>query len=319
MGFTVKRAGAQTTVQDGGRRGYQKYGIAVAGVMDGVSAAIANFLVGNAADAPLLECMAAGPSLHFETETVLAVTGADMQPQLDGRRVENYASLRVPAGSELSFAGLNSGMFAYIAFAGGLDVPQVLGSAATHQYSHTGGLEGRALRTGDRLAVCGEERKVYGRPVALHMKPRWEKQVCLSVVEDRHAGMFTEAGLHTFYSSTYAVSPSSNRMGYRLDGAAIEHRGAADIITDGVVFGSVQVPASGTPIVMMADRQTTGGYSRIANVVSCDLPRLAQAGIGAQVRFRKVSVQEAQAACRDMRSELSEVRAHIEALRWQWQ
>lgn len=295
----VVDGGLLTTVQDLGRFGHRRHGVAWAGAMDAPALRAANLLVGNAAGAAALECAVAGPVLRFLTPLRLAVTGADLGPVLHR---EDLGPWPVPRGSavlarpgnRLSFTGRRAGCRAYVALAGGIEVPVALGSRATDLGAGFGGLEGRALRAGDRLAV-GAARGEVAR-VALPPLPD-AGPLTLRVVlgpQDDHMGAGSVA---RFLSGEYAVTAASDRVGYRLRGPRLDHASSGEIASDGMVPGSVQVPPDGQPIVTMADGPTTGGYPKVATVVAADLPLLAQLlpGEGA-LRFTAVSVADAKGA-----------------------
>ncbi|QDA31441.1 biotin-dependent carboxyltransferase [Thermococcus indicus] len=279
------------TVQDSGRRGYRKLGVPVSGFMDDYSARIANYLVGNPGDAPLLEFLLAGPTIRFNASCVFAVAG-DVEVKLNGAPIEPWMSHWAKRGDVLEVGTLESGLYGYIAFAGGIKCEPLLGNCSTYPRA---GL-GRPLKAGDNLnlgyvVLTGKD----GRYLPPELRPDYsskEKTVC--VVLGPNIDHFTEEGIETFLSESYTVTSESDRMGYRLDGKAIEHseRGA-DIVTEPLLPGTVQVPASGKPIVMMRDAQTTGGYAKIAVVAAADLPIVAQSRPGERLRFRAISVDEA--------------------------
>ncbi len=296
MGILVKNGGLLTTVQDFGREGYQEFGVSVAGVMDKGSTAIANILVGNPVSEGVLEMMFMGPQLEFTSDNMIAVTGGDLRPQINGKDMAMYQAVLVKKGDILSFLGMRTGLRGYIAFAGGLDIPLVMGSKSTHMKSTLGGYEGRKLQTGDKIEFTAPKTTLPNI-----WKRRYQAgavgagQITLRVVMGPQDDAFTEAGVHTFLNSVYSLSNEADRMGCRLEGDVIEHKNGGDIITDGIAFGAVQVPSHGKPIVMMADRQTTGGYTKIANVISVDLPLMAQSKPGTKITFKEVSIGEAQA------------------------
>ena len=294
MGIRVLNPGILTTVQDLGRYGYQQFGIPCSGVMDQKSFQNANYLVGNQNGEAVLEFTLFGGSYLFESDTIIALTGADMSPKLDGAAVPMNRPVEVKCGMQLSLGFAVSGCRTYLAAAGGIDVPVVLGSRSTSLKCKIGGLAGRALAAGDVLPL-----KENAVPFEMISGRRTAEMICsdsitVRVVEGPQADHFTEEGKKTFYSSAYTVSDLSDRMGCRLDGPVIESIDGTDIISDGIAFGSVQVTSSGMPIVLLADRQTTGGYAKIANVCSADLPLLAQARPGNTVRFTRISIEEAQ-------------------------
>lgn len=292
MAVKITMTGAFTTVQDAGRYGYQCYGIGPSGVMDEKAYADANYLVGNVNKEAVLETTLYGGEMEIREDTVLAVTGADMEPKRNGEPIPMNEPVRMKAGDTLSLGAVREGCRTYIAFAGGIDVPVVMGSRSTSIRYKLGGYEGRALKAGDELPLgrgrSFEEvkgRKTEGR--------RFPSEICIRVIPGPQDDYFTEKGKATFYSAIYTVSEQSDRMGCRLDGPGIESREGTDIVSDAIPCGSVQVPADGRPIVLMADRQTTGGYAKVATVCAFDIPRLAQGKPGDRVRFTAVSRAEA--------------------------
>jgi KipI family sensor histidine kinase inhibitor len=295
----VLDGGLLTTIQDAGRFGYRRLGVTQGGPMDAAAHRAANRLVGNPEGAAALECTIAGPSLRFAVTAAFAITGADLGAFLERAdkgdwEVPLSMSVLARAGNVLTFRGRRAGCRAYIAFAGGIDVPPVLGSRATDLTAGLGGLEGRGLRAGDRLALCPGAR-VSIPSSSRTPPPAPSEAVTVRVVLGPQADLFTPDALSRFLSEAYSVTPVSDRVGCRLSGSPLRHAGAAEIVTDGMVFGSVQVPPDGQPIVMMADAPTTGGYPKIATVVAADLPLAAQLVPGAgRLSFRAVSVDEGQ-------------------------
>lgn len=305
MSIEVLHPGLLTTVQDLGRTGYQRFGVSVSGAVDPRSAAVANILAGNPDGEAVLECTVLGPQLRFDAPAVIAVTGADLGPTLDGVPVENYRALRVQAGQTLRFTGPKCGCRAYLAVSGGLDVPEVMGSRSTYMKAKIGGWHGRKLEKGDVLPLRApgtEPKALENRALAPEFRGRSE--YTLRVVMGPQDNAFTPGGVSAFLSGVYTVTPEFDRMGCRMEGPEIEHNGSADILSDGIAFGAVQVPDSGQPIVMLADRQTTGGYTKIANVISADFRLLGQLKSGDRVRFEKVSLAAAQEALLAQRASL---------------
>lgn len=305
MSIEVLHPGLLTTVQDLGRTGYQRFGVSVSGAVDPRSAAVANILAGNPDGEAVLECTVLGPQLRFDAPAVIAVTGADLGPTLDGIPVENYRALRVQAGQTLRFTGPKCGCRAYLAVSGGLDVPEVMGSRSTYMKAKIGGWHGRKLEKGDVLPLRApgtEPKALENRALAPEFRGRSE--YTLRVVMGPQDDAFTPGGVSAFLSGVYTVTPEFDRMGCRMEGPEIEHAGSADILSDGIAFGAVQVPDSGQPIVMLADRQTTGGYTKIANVISADFRILGQLKSGDRVRFEKVSLAAAQEALLAQRASL---------------
>jgi antagonist of KipI len=268
----VIKPGMLTTVQDAGRWGYQSRGVPVAGPMDPVSYRLANALVGNERGAALLEVTLLGPELEFEDERLVAVAGADFELSLDGRQVPSHAPFTVAAGSRLRFGARRLGARAYLAVSGGITVVPVLSSRSTHLVSAMGGVGGRAVLAGDRLPL-GDPSLSQGMALA--------PQDAIIALPDRHATVrvlpgpqqayFTADALDVLQSAPYVIAQNSDRMGFRLEGPRLTHARGADIISDATPLGVLQVPASGQPILLMADRQTTGGYPKIATVIAADL------------------------------------------------
>lgn len=288
-------AGLLTTVQDLGRYGFQRYGVSASGVMDEYSAKIANKLVGNKVGEAVLETTLKGVQIEFLQNTVVAITGGNCDVTLNGTKIELWQSYLVNRGDILKMGICRSGLRNYLAFAGGIDVPIIMNSKSTNLKAKVGGFNGRKLMTGDILSVGVGSLEA---PLTLnkHYIPTYSKDIKVGVILGQQDDHFTEAGIKTFLNETYTVTQESDRMGIRLSsvsGATIEHKNGADIISDGITFGAIQVPGSGQPIVMMADRQTTGGYTKIGNVISSDLAKLAQATPGTKVKFVEYTLEQA--------------------------
>lgn len=312
MGFRVLKPGLLTTVQDLGRFGYQSQGFSVGGAMDARSLKLANLLLDNPEGEAALEITLLGPELEFTGPAFIAVTGGDFSPTLNGESVPMYAALRIRKGDVLSFGGARTGTRGYIAFAGGLDVPVVMGSRSTHLQSRVGGFHGRKLAAGDLVEIRGGRGRLPFLRARRLPPPDYEKDDgVLRVVLGPQDGLFTREGLETFLRSEYTVTAESDRMGCRLDGPPVAASGPTDILSDGTVFGAVQVPASGKPIVLLADRQTAGGYAKIAAVITADLPRLVQKRPDQKIRFRAVTVEQAQELLLREERELDRLRRRL--------
>lgn len=288
-------AGLLTTVQDLGRYGFQRYGVSASGVMDEYSAKIANKLVGNKLGEAVLETTLKGVQIEFLQNTAVAITGGNCDVTLNGTKIELWQSYLVNRGDILKMGICRSGLRNYLAFSGGIDVPIIMNSKSTNLKAKVGGFNGRKLMTGDVLSVGVGSLEA---PLTLnkHYIPTYSKDIKVGVILGQQDDHFTEAGIKTFLNETYTVTQESDRMGIRLSsvsGATIEHKNGADIISDGITFGAIQVPGSGQPIVMMADRQTTGGYTKIGNVISSDLAKLAQATPGTKVKFVEYTLEQA--------------------------
>jgi len=255
--------------------------------------------VGNDPKAAGLEITLAGPRLRAACECLIAVCGAEFDLWVGHLSVPTWHAVYVRAGQEIRWGQRRSGARAYLAVSGGIALPSFLGSRATYLPGNFGGLEGRALQAGDQLPLgpMGNDLATRaGKAWPRSARPAYSPNPTLRVVLGPQEDYFTPEGLATLLESEYEVTLASDRMGYRLSGPRVAHRDQAEIVSDGVVTGSVQVPGDGQPIVMMADHQTTGGYPKIATVIRADLPLLAQCLPGDRVRFRAVSITEAQAA-----------------------
>jgi antagonist of KipI len=283
MAITVIRAGMLTTVQDLGRRGHRPAGVPLAGAMDAVALRVANLLVGNGEDAAGLEFTLVGPELEFASDTTIAVGGGDFG-------VPRWQPLSVKAGERVRFGPAPTGCRGYLAVAGGIDVPVVLGSRSTYLKAGLGGLDGRALRDGDVLRAAEKTRQVVGRwHIDERILPAYSPTPVVRVVSGAQGGEFGERWTQTMFR----VTAKSDRMGVRLAGPMLERSDAQDLVSACVVPGTVQVPPDGQPIVLMADAQTIGGYPQLAHVVSVDLPLVAQARPGEMLHFEVVDLEEA--------------------------
>jgi biotin-dependent carboxylase-like uncharacterized protein len=266
---------------------------------------LANRLIGNADNAAGLECTLIGPRLAFTDERLVAITGADMAPLLNGAPAPTWQGLPVRAGDVLRLGPARSGVRAYVAVAGGIDTPPVLGSRATYVRGRLGGVEGRALRRGDRVPL-GPPTAARPRRVPSEHAPAYGGEPEVAVVLGPQDDRFTARGIAALFEAPYEMSPQNDRMGARLRGPFIEHTRGHDIISDGVALGGIQVVGDGQPIVLLADRQSTGGYTKIGTVCSFDIGRIAQTRPGGRIRFRRVTVAEAHAMLRQSRRALDE-------------
>ena len=287
--------GPLSTVQDAGRFGYMRTGFSPSGAMDGYSMKLANILVGNLPGEGVIEMTMLGMTLSFDGDAVIALTGADMQPYKNDEEdpLPLYTAIQVRKGDVIRMGAAAAGMRGYLAVAGGFDLPFVMGSLSTNLKCGLGGYKGRKLQAGDEIPL--RQTLDLGLIGARKAAPenRYKKEITVRVVLGPQEDYFTDKGIETFLGSRYTVSGQSDRMGVRLEGNKIENKNGVDIISDGIATGAVQIPASGTPIIMMADRQTTGGYAKIATVISADLKQMAQAAPGTKVRFAAVTEEEA--------------------------
>ncbi len=297
MSITVLSPGLLTTVQDLGRTGYQQFGVSVSGAMDPRSCTIANLLVGNPGNTGTLECTLMGGEYRFEVATHFAIAGGDLSPILAGNPIHTYRCYHANPGDTLKFAGIKTGTRCYLAVAGGLDLPLVMESQSTDLKAKIGGFQGRKLEKDDVLPLKQPDQSVKNLPTrGISPEVLSRPVTTLRVVLGPQDDYFTQEGLTTFFSQTYTLTAQSDRMGCRLEGTSISQPGDGNIISDGIAFGGIQVPKEGKPIIMLADRQTTGGYPKIATVISADFRLLGQLKAGDQVNFLQVSVQEAQSA-----------------------
>jgi antagonist of KipI len=314
---TVLNPGALSLLQDSGRHGFQQYGVSVSGAMDPEALFIGNHLLGNDLGAAAIEVTFGGAEFRFESELVAVITGGNLQPSLDGTPLDNRETFVASAGSVLRFGAPVAGLRAYLLIEGGFDAPQVLGSRSTHVASGIGGLNGAPLAIGDSVSVGSCETNVSpGLALPRKLRCDFGNELTVRVVAGPQRSSFTGAGVTTFLSSSYVVSDKSDRQGLRLDGPVIEvTNGKYDIVSDAVVVGSVQVPGDGKPIILMSDRQTTGGYTKIAVVASVDLPLLAQATPGTSISFVEISLEEAQTLMRERRRAIldADIRSGIES------
>lgn len=302
----IRFAGPGVTLQDGGRRGSLRFGVTPSGPMDDGAFRAANLAVGAAPDAAAIEVSFGGLELAAEDATIgLAVAGGEFELRLDGREMPSACLAPLEPGSSLSIRPGRSGSWCYVAVAGRFDLPPVLGSLATHLRSRIGGLEGRALRAGDSLPLADlRPPPAAARAIFAPWLARMDEPI--RVVLGPQDDFFTPEAIRTFLCERWTISPQSDRMAYRLSGARLSHAKGHDIVSDGVALGAIQVPGDGQPLALMADRQPTGGYPKIANVIGADIGRLAQLRPGDGLSFTAVSVDEAVAARRLWREAMAE-------------
>ena len=306
----IVKPGLFTTVQDLGRPGYQRFGVPVSGAMDRFALRAANALAGNDVGAAALEMTVIGPSITFLVDTWAALAGGDLAPRLNDVPLKTWRAFKVSAGSQLTFHGMQDGMRAYLAIAGGIDVPKVMGSRSTYAPSGFGGFEGRALVEGDVLAAFAPDGEYRARFMpADHTLPPYGDTHALRVILGPQHESFTPKSTEALLSSTFEISLDSDRMGYVLDGPALQHVAGAGIVSDGNPLGAIQVPGDGSPTILLADRGTTGGYARIATVIGVDVDRMAQAVPGNIVTFSTIDIEEAQGLLREQVRLLEEIAA----------
>ncbi|AOB30653.1 hypothetical protein AKI39_08035 [Bordetella sp. H567] len=320
----VLKPGALSQLQDLGRYGHQRHGVPVNGVMDEWSHRIANILVGNPEHAATLECTLTGPTLHFQRDRLIALAGADLQARIDDMPVPLNQPLLVRGGATLSFGERRRGARAYLAVRGGFDVPAVMDSRSTFLRGGYGGFQGRALARDDRLPLCaadagypGATRLLVQCGSAFVSAARFDlpgpggSLDALRAMPGPQWDVFTEEARTAFREQSFTIDGRSDRMGYRLNGPRLASTRPVEMVSEAVSFGTVQVPPDGSPIVLMADRQSAGGYPKIGYVASVDLPLLAQALPGDAVRFVLITLEQAQDWYLEREAALAELRLQV--------
>jgi biotin-dependent carboxylase-like uncharacterized protein len=294
MSIQIISPGALTTIQDYGRIGYGEIGFSPSGAVDTDAMETANCLVGNEMGEAVFECTLFGPTIHFTKDNVIAVTGADMMPKVNDKEISMNTAVVVKAGEDLVLAFAVKGCRSYIAFSGGLQIEDCYGSKSTNLKCEIGGFKGRALKANDEI--------LFAEPKSIlpDMEKRTYKQSeidrspkIVRVVMGPQDDYFTSEGIHIFETGSYKLTNDSNRMACKLSGPVIACKQATDIISDGISLGSIQVSSNGQPMVMLSDRQTTGGYAKIGTVISTDIPIIAQCKPGDEIRFQRITLKEA--------------------------
>lgn len=292
MSIKIINAGMLSTIQDGGRFGVMKYGFTQSGAMDSKAMSTANILVGNEPECAVIETTLLGITAEFTENTVIALSGGDFSAAINGTPIKRNKAYAVNAGDTLAMSYAKSGVRGYLAVSGGFDVPEVMGSRSTNLKSQIGGFYGRKLAAGDIINTFAPIiTDTTGRELP---EETYENSITLRAVLGPQDYMFTDEDIKSFFSCEYKITQQADRMGIRLDGEPLKGKGSMDIVSDGIVFGSVQVPKNGMPIILAADRQTTGGYAKIATIISADRHLIAQARPGGTIKFAQVSIKEAQ-------------------------
>jgi biotin-dependent carboxylase-like uncharacterized protein len=314
----VVKPGLSTTVQDAGREGYYNLGIPPSGALDGFSSAAANLLVGNDAGLAGLECAYLGPELRFGSDAVVAVAGAELTPRVDGEERPLWEAFEVPAAGVLSFAHLRGGARAYVAVAGGIDVPKVLGSRSTYALGSLGGFSGRALAAGDTLPVGPVAGSPSSTAVPEALRPAFATELEVRVVMGLYDHLLTEDGRRTFRETVWTLTPTADRVGFRYKGSKLgllereQPFGAgsdpSNIVDAPYPIGSIQVPGGVEPIILHRDAVSGGGYAMIATVISADMDTVAQSAPGAKTRFVPVDMEAAPAARAERNARLHRLR-----------
>jgi antagonist of KipI len=310
MNILVEKSGPMSTLQDLGRIGYQKYGVLVNGAMDSFSSRLANILVGNKQEEATLEMTMLGSTMQLPAGMIFALTGADMMATIEGKLVPRFRPICVKRDCLLTCGFGKQGCRGYFALAGGFDVPAIMGSKSTYLRAKIGGFEGRALVNGDVLkaSVASPAMQLFAQRMmqkkgvnAAFTTVLWYApgtfifgDDVIHVTKGQQYDWFTGKSIHNFFNEPYSITLQADRMGYRLEGTLLQYREKRELVSEPVTFGSIQVPADGNPIILLADRQTAGGYPKIAQVVCADLPRLAQRQPKTNLHFKLVSLVEAE-------------------------
>ncbi len=308
----VVSPGPLSTIQDLGRPGYQRFGVSVSGAADRYALRLGNLLVGNDERGAAIEVTIGGAEFKFTSPAIFAITGADLSPTLNGTPITLWETVSAAAGDRLSLmspAGPDSGLRGYVNVSAGFDTPPVLGSRSTHVGARLGGIKGRALEADDEIPIGQVTTPVLpGRRVPQDLLPQYGGDIVARVVPGPQDDLFDADATATFYNSVYTVSDKSDRMGCRLEGPEVPAiDGAHDIVSDGVLSGAIQIPGDAQPIILLADRQTTGGYAKIGVIASVDLALVAQASPGATVRFERITAEDAAALARDRTEKLRDI------------
>ncbi|WP_028784273.1 biotin-dependent carboxyltransferase family protein [Thalassobacillus devorans] len=308
----VLKPGLLTSLQDLGRTGFQKHGVIASGVMDPVAHRIANLLVGNQKDVPTMEMTLSGPALRFESDTLISLCGGDLSASIDDAPVKLWRPVFVKKGSVLRFGQAKEGCRVNLAVAGGFDVPDVMGSKSTYLRAGLGGFHGRALQENDELRT--EEASSVAKKIMASLKdksdgrnfismdwyvasefiPAFQEEQPVRAIKGRQYNLFKRESREAFFHEVFKVGSKSDRMGYRLEGPGLYIKKEGDMISEAVALGTIQVPSNGQPITLLADRQTTGGYPKIGQIASVDIPLMAQLKPGEKVRFEEISHDKAQ-------------------------
>ncbi|MBC2581096.1 biotin-dependent carboxyltransferase family protein [Clostridium sp. DJ247] len=312
MSIKVLNPGLLTTIQDLGRYGYQKHGIIVSGAMDAYSLRLANFLVGNEDGEAAIEITLIGPSLEIGEGTLFAITGGDLSPTINGVPVPMWRPVYLHKKGVLQFGASKSGCRSYLAVAGGYNVPEIMGSKSTYLRAGIGGFKGRALQKNDVLQF----RLPKGKSIQItqqltrksssnvfvstdwylkgELMPQDLGHICVGVIRDRQFQQFTLDSKNQFFNLPFKITSQSDRMGYRLSGPNLKLQESLEMISEGVSFGTIQVPPDGNPIILLADRQTIGGYPKIAQVAAVDISKVVQSKPGDKILFQEISLEEAE-------------------------
>jgi antagonist of KipI len=309
--ITITKPGLLSSIQDLGRYGYQKYGVITSGVMDPIAHRLANLLVGNTEHKPTIEITLLGPIIQFRQDSLIAICGGDLSPTINDIPVRTWRTILVKKGTELAFGKAQAGCRAYIAVAGGFSIPSIMQSTSTYLRAGIGGFHGRSLQAGDQLvydSLSGLSLKmmqqlnarISNQPfvemewsISSDLTPAFKHEPPIRVMKGRQYHLFAKESQEKFFTEPFKVTAQADRMGYRLQGPILHLEKAQEMVSEAVTFGTIQVPAEGHPIVLLADRQTTGGYPKIGEIASVDLSLIAQAKPGDDIYFTRITHKEA--------------------------
>lgn len=307
MSIEIVQQGFLATIQDLGRYGSQKYGVIVGGAMDTLAVRIANILVGNGENEATIEVTMNGTSLKCNEDQLLAITGGNLEPMIDGIDAPMWRPIYIKKGQVLTFTSPRTGFRAYIALAGGISVPEVMGSRSTYIRGRIGGYKGRELQKGDLLTskeLNDRNKSFFKRVKQVKNYPSWsvhyaafytfKKEQTIRILKGAEFNRFDKKSQQALVNDSYLLTVHADRMGYQLEGPKLVLSETFELLSEGVTYGTIQVPSNGQPIILMADRQTTGGYPKIGQVVSVDLPRLAQLQPGCKINFEVITISEAE-------------------------
>lgn len=307
----IRKPGLLTTIQDIGRYGYQKYGVCPSGAMDLLSLKRSNIIVGNNIEEGVLEMTYFGDEILFNVNTIIAITGADMQPKLNGKDIPMYSRININIGDTLKFSNAVNGLRTYLSVYGGFNIEKIMDSKSTYIKYNIGGYKGRRLKAGDKIYLNEKNIRAFqGKPVYIKNKALNIGIIRVIVGPDFYE--FEDKSRKDFFEKEYEITESSDRMGYRLKGEKIIHKKSPDIISRGLPIGAIQVSGDNQPIIMMSDRQTIGGYTVIGVVVSVDINKLAQMKPGDRVRFEKISLESAHSLLMKEEKELRELKENFQ-------
>lgn len=311
MSISVLNPGLQSTIQDLGRHGYQKYGVIVSGAMDAYAMRLANIAVGNNENEGVLEITMIGPSLELEKGTLISITGGNISPTINGKKIPMGRPVYLKEDCVLNFGACIAGCRSYLAIAGGFDVPEVMESKSTYLRAQFGGFNGRALKKGDILNIGAKSVvaiKIIEKLQEITKKGEFvatswymgestvenANSTIIRVFKDRQFDNISDESINKFFNSEFNVDNKSDRMGYRLCGEKIELKERLEMISEEVSVGTIQIPPDGNPIILLADRQTTGGYPKIAHVVSVDIQKIVQLKPNSKIKFKQITLKEAE-------------------------